>query len=337
MCNICVQLEEMRFHACHGVMAQERVVGGDFTVSVKLFVTDAGAAVTDDRLEGTVNYASVYELVREQMALPSALIEHVAGRIGRALTARFKKIEKAVVTVRKVNPPMGADCSGAAVTLHVRRAAQPRVLILDFDGTVADTAAGIVDTMSETFRRIGLPVPEAGAVRQTIGLPLTESIARLSGLPCGRRVEEAVSVYREVFERIGARAACLFPGVKETLCHATGRGVTVAVATSRGHRSVESLCRRLDIDMFVAHYVAEDDVAEKKPHPEAVHRILHTTMARPEHALVVGDTSFDILMGRAAGCATCGVSYGNHSHQELLEAGAGCIVGSFGDLLDMLA
>ena len=89
--------------------------------------------------------------------------------------------------------------------------------------------------------------------------------------------------------------------------------------------------------MFVAHYVAEDDVAEKKPHPEAVHRILHTTMARPEHALVVGDTSFDILMGRAAGCATCGVSYGNHSHQELLEAGAGCIVGSFGDLLDMLA
>lgn len=116
-----VTLDAIRCYAYHGVLEQERVVGGDYTVSLRLKLGDASLAVEHDQLEGTVNYAEVYALVQREMHQPSALLEHVAGRILRALFASFPLIEEAEVSVRKVNPPMGADCQGASVVLCGKR------------------------------------------------------------------------------------------------------------------------------------------------------------------------------------------------------------------------
>lgn len=122
-----IQLKEMRFHAFHGVMEQERIVGGDFSVSVSLTVADAGGAVLHDSLEHTVNYADAYAQVRRVMQQPSALIEHVAGRILQALFAAFPPVTEAEVSVCKLNPPMGADCAGACVTVRAARDEQPEL------------------------------------------------------------------------------------------------------------------------------------------------------------------------------------------------------------------
>ena len=116
-----VTLDDIRCYAYHGVLDQERVVGGNYTVSLRLTLQDASLAVFDDQLEGTVNYAEVYELVRRVMAQPSALLEHVAGRLLQLLFDSFPLISAAEVTVRKVNPPMGADCNGASVVLSAKR------------------------------------------------------------------------------------------------------------------------------------------------------------------------------------------------------------------------
>lgn len=334
--HIQIRLDDLRFYAYHGVMPQERVVGGDYSVSLLLEVTDAAAAVLDDRLEGTVNYADVVRTVAAQMAEPSALLEHVAGRVARAVVSRFRRVAWAEVTVRKLNPPMGAQCGGAAVTLRVVREAEPRVLVLDFDGTVADTAPGIVRTMTETFVRHGLPAPGEAAVRHTIGLPLDTSIGLLASLPDGPLRQAMTSTYHDLFEQVGAPAARLFPGVRKTLCRAAGRGVTIAVATSRGHRSVVALCQALGIGDFMALYVAQEDVREKKPAPEAVHHILRAVGTVPERALVVGDTTYDIQMGRAAGCRTCGVTYGNHPAGRLAEAGADSLADSFAGIAGLI-
>lgn len=116
-----IRLEDMRFHALHGVLEQERVVGGDYSVSLTLTVSDAGDAVLHDRLEATVNYATAYKLVRQTMRQPSALIEHVAGRILEAIFAAFPPVTEAEVKVCKLNPPMGADCAGASATVRAAR------------------------------------------------------------------------------------------------------------------------------------------------------------------------------------------------------------------------
>lgn len=113
-----IALKNLRLRALHGVMPQERQTGGDFLVSVRVGCDVSRALLTDD-VTDTLNYARLYELVREEMAVPSALIEHVAGRIGQRIFSEFPEVETADVELTKLNPPMGAECDGASVELHL--------------------------------------------------------------------------------------------------------------------------------------------------------------------------------------------------------------------------
>ena len=107
-------LRNVPFHAIHGVLPQEGIVGNDYLVNLVLDYDFSSAMKTDD-LQGTLNYAEVYQKVREEMAVPSKLLEHVAGRIAHRLFSDFPEIQKLQLSITKVNPPMGADSDGAGV------------------------------------------------------------------------------------------------------------------------------------------------------------------------------------------------------------------------------
>lgn len=109
-----IYLRNVRFHAFHGVLSQEGIVGNDYLVNLVLDYDFSSAMKTDD-LQGTLNYAEVYQKVREEMAVPSKLLEHVAGRIAHRLFSDFPEIQKLQLSITKVNPPMGADSDGAGV------------------------------------------------------------------------------------------------------------------------------------------------------------------------------------------------------------------------------
>ena len=109
-----IYLRNVRFHAFHGVFPQEGIVGNDYLVNLVLDYDFSSAMKTDD-LQGTLNYAEVYQKVREEMAVPSKLLEHVAGRIAHRLFSDFPEIQKLQLSITKVNPPMGADSDGAGV------------------------------------------------------------------------------------------------------------------------------------------------------------------------------------------------------------------------------
>ena len=109
-----IYLRNVRFHAFHGVLPQEGIVGNDYLVNLVLDYDFSSAMETDD-LQGTLNYAEVYLKVREEMAVPSKLLEHVAGRIAHRLFSDFPEIQKLQLSITKVNPPMGADSDGAGV------------------------------------------------------------------------------------------------------------------------------------------------------------------------------------------------------------------------------
>ena len=109
-----IYLRNVRFHAFHGVLPQEGIVGNDYLVNLVLDYDFSSAMETDD-LQGTLNYAEVYQKVREAMAVPSKLLEHVAGRIAHRLFSDFPEIQKLQLSITKVNPPMGADSDGAGV------------------------------------------------------------------------------------------------------------------------------------------------------------------------------------------------------------------------------
>ena len=109
-----IYLRNVRFHAFHGVLPLEGIVGNDYLVNLVLDYDFSSALKTDD-LQGTLNYAEVYQKVREEMAVPSKLLEHVAGRIAHRLFSDFPEIQKLQLSITKVNPPMGADSDGAGV------------------------------------------------------------------------------------------------------------------------------------------------------------------------------------------------------------------------------
>lgn len=115
-----IYLDDMRFYAYHGVMEQERRVGGEYSVSLTVEVDLSDAVRTDD-VADTVNYAALYALVKREMAVPSQLLEHVAGRIAQRAMEEFDRITAVIVKVTKLNPPMGADSKGAAVELKMTR------------------------------------------------------------------------------------------------------------------------------------------------------------------------------------------------------------------------
>lgn len=314
-------LDRLVFHAFHGLLPQERTVGGRFEVSLCLDIDDSEAhdALCHDQLDGTADYAGVCRLVRREMEMPSALIEHVAGRIARRVVREYPVVRQAEVRVRKCTPPIsGFDGAGAEVRYTLRR----RLVAWDFDGTIADTSAGIVRTMQATFSQLGLPLPEPQAVCATIGLPLAESITMLSGLE-GEALARAVALYHELFETVGTDGITLFPRVGEVIRRQHEAGLFVAVATSRGHVSAESLCKHLGIYSYLDGIVACEDVAAHKPDPAPVLELCRRFHVCPADTTVVGDTTYDMEMGlRACAARRVGVGWGNHTLQQLAEAGA---------------
>ncbi len=112
-----IQLRQLRFYAYHGALPQERVVGSDYVVDLVLTVDVDATAYEADNLEGTVNYADVFEAVCAEMSIPSRLLEHVAHRIATRLLKAFDKVLKVDVTLCKANPPMGGATGGASVRL----------------------------------------------------------------------------------------------------------------------------------------------------------------------------------------------------------------------------
>ena len=113
-----IRLEKLRFRALHGVLPQERQVGGDFTVTLRIGYLWQ-AAMDSDAVADTLDYAAVYRLVQREMVLPSQLLEHVAGRIAKALLRDFPQITSIDLWLTKTCPPMGADGEGAGVELHL--------------------------------------------------------------------------------------------------------------------------------------------------------------------------------------------------------------------------
>lgn len=112
-----VALEGMEFYARHGYYEEERVIGNKFSVDVYLDL-DFSEAALNDRLEGTVNYEKVYEIVQEVMATEANLLEYLAGKMIRTLKESFQQVTRVEVQISKYNPPIKGLCQKAVVSME---------------------------------------------------------------------------------------------------------------------------------------------------------------------------------------------------------------------------
>lgn len=213
---------------------------------------------------------------------------------------------------------------------------QIKNIIFDFDGTLADTSKLIVATMQKTIQDYGLPLRNEEEIKSTIGVRLEEIPSIL--WPTYKDLGEPFAIlYRKNFELMKDKIPVrLFPGVKETLSKLKSDGYQMAIATSRSRPSVEELTELLEIRNYFSFLLGGNDVTEGKPHPESIYKILSEMDWKGKETIMVGDMAVDILMGKNAGIATLGVTYGNGKTSELKEAGADYIIESFGLLPDSI-
>lgn len=115
-----IELTNMQFYANHGCFDQERAIGTHFRVDM-CFETDSRRAEVSDNIDDTVSYLDVYQVVKNEMAEPSHLLEHVGRRMCDAVMTRFSKIERVTVKVSKMNPPLGGCLESVSVELSARR------------------------------------------------------------------------------------------------------------------------------------------------------------------------------------------------------------------------
>ncbi len=112
-----IEIEGMEFYAYHGHFKEEQLVGSRFLVNATL-ETDLDKASQSDKLTDTINYLSVYQLIKEEMNIKSHLLEHLAGRIIKRLYDNYPAIVKVRVKISKINPTMGGEIDKVSVTLE---------------------------------------------------------------------------------------------------------------------------------------------------------------------------------------------------------------------------
>lgn len=210
-----------------------------------------------------------------------------------------------------------------------------KLAIFDVDGTLVDSQAMIAASLTAAFTAEGLAIPERSRMMSIVGLSLVDAMAALApdhGAPGHERLAAA---YKEAFwqhRAKGEHTEELFPGAEELLLKLRARGdVALGIATGKSRRGVAHLIERHGWQNWFATVQTSDD-HPSKPHPSMIVTALAETGVEPAAAIMIGDTSFDIAMARAAGVGAAGVAWGNHAPAELTTSGAHTISNDFNEL-----
>ena len=202
-----------------------------------------------------------------------------------------------------------------------------KLVIFDFDGTIADTRKAIVVAKQKTMERLGLKVMDEEICASTIGLSAKRGFQATYPDLTDSELDKCVTVYREIFEQVKEEyPPVLFPELVETLEWMKERGIMTTIATSRNNASLKEFLTRLGLEKYFSYALGGQDTEQLKPHPQPVLKTLRELDFKAEEAMVIGDMWMDIEMGKGAGTYTCGVTYGNSDKEELKKAGADYVI-----------
>jgi phosphoglycolate phosphatase len=192
-----------------------------------------------------------------------------------------------------------------------------RLVIFDVDGTLVDSQGDIVASMHHAFAEIGAPAPERAAIIGIIGLSLDVAMARLAPDLDTAAHDALVEAYKRSYMALraevgAAESSPLFPGTRDMLKVLGARDdLLLGVATGKSRRGLDKLLEGHGLqNLFVTQQVA--DHHPSKPHPAMLHAALAETGVTASDAVMIGDTTYDMDMARAAGIATIGVGWGYH-------------------------
>lgn len=215
-----------------------------------------------------------------------------------------------------------------------------RLVVFDVDGTLIDSQHVIFAAMTAAFAEVGLPMPARETALSVVGLSLGEAMATLAPGRPEADILRLADLYRQHFRvaRIGATVdePPLYPGAHDALRRLDTRDdLLLGIATGKARAGLDHvLAAHALAGFFVTLQTA--DLHPSKPHPSMLLAALAETGCIASGAVMVGDTEYDMVMGRAAGFSTIGVTWGYHPRERLIAAGADSVISDFAELDDAL-
>ena len=203
-----------------------------------------------------------------------------------------------------------------------------KLAVFDCDGTLIDSQVNIIRAMEQSFQRHRLPAPDSHATRRIVGLSLPAAVRSLAPALSEDQNRAVTEFYRSSFRarrEEGLLDEPLYDGIAELLTGLRDAGWSLAVATGKSDRGLAACLATHGIaDLFVSLQTA--DRHPSKPHPAMLEAAMFEAGALPGQAVMIGDTSFDMVMARSIGVTAIGVDWGYHDASELRASGAARVV-----------
>jgi len=210
-----------------------------------------------------------------------------------------------------------------------------RATLFDLDGTLVDSGQDLVGSVQYAFKTVfpEQDVPEPDDILAQVGKPLETMARELGGQLDAGKTQQFVDTYRAHYAEHFQEHTQVFPGVSELLAQLKAAGVRLAVVTTKHQTQAEFTLTGLELAKYFDYIHGWQEGREHKPHPEPVLTVLSRLGLEPAAALMVGDSELDIQAGRAAGTATCAVTYGFRPAWFLHAFGPDFLVSEASDIL----
>lgn len=213
----------------------------------------------------------------------------------------------------------------------------PKMVLIDLDGTLVDSAPDLAFCVDETLKQLGLPPQGLERVRDWVGNGVEKLIRRalsgdIDGVPEEALLKRAMPVFLELYENNLAQRSRLYPGIREGIVLLKAQGIPLGCVTNKIARFTEPLLKHLGVRDEFGIVVSGDTLPQKKPHPAPLLHAAHFFGVTPGDSLMVGDSVHDVEAARAAGFQVVCVSYGYNHGADIRAAQPDAVIDSLLEL-----
>lgn len=206
--------------------------------------------------------------------------------------------------------------------------------IFDFDGTLADTKLCSVIATQEAFKEFGLSVPSSRQIEHFMGIPIEVSFKEMTDYVfTDESFNKLLQIFRKHYKANEIKTITVFPDIPELLQKLKSLGKQLFVVSSKKSDVLLRNLQKLNIDNYFKDIIGSDKVTYYKPHPEGILRIVDLYNLDKKETIMIGDAIFDLQMAKSAKVASCGVTWGSHKKEKLLEEGPTFIIDEVKQLL----
>jgi 2-phosphoglycolate phosphatase len=210
------------------------------------------------------------------------------------------------------------------------------LIIFDFDGVRADTGPDIANAANYVLKQLNLPQLPPETIISFIGGGAEPLVRQCLGNRADELFDKALALFKKRYSDYPFVDTVAYPGVPELQAHYRAAGKTMTIATNKTEAVTWKILEGLHLTAYFQVIVGPDSITQRKPHPEALQRIIAQVGGIPAKTVMIGDTEADILAGQSAGTITGGVTYGYGKRSEIEAARPDFIIDEISSLLNFI-